>query len=68
MKLRRLTGLAKEAVENEIAELTKLVEELTAILADEQKILDIIKKEMLEIKDKFNDERRTVINLVHILK
>ena len=63
MKLRRLTGLAKEAVENEIAELTKLVEELTAILADEQKILDIIKKEMLEIKEKYNDERRTVIDM-----
>jgi len=66
MKLRRLTGLAKEAVENEIAELTKLVEELTAILADEQKILDIIKKEMLEIKDKYNDERRTVIDMTAI--
>ena len=66
MKLRRLTGLAKEAVENEIAELTKLVEELTAILADEQKILDIIKKEMLEIKDKYNDERRTVIDMTAV--
>ena len=66
MKLRRLTGLAKEAVENEIAELTKLVEELTAILADEQKILDIIKKEMLEIKDKYNDDRRTVIDMTAI--
>ena len=66
MKLRRLTGLAKEAVENEIAELTKLVEELTAILADEQKILDIIKKEMLEIKEKYNDERRTVIDMTAV--
>jgi len=66
MKLRRLTGLAKEAVENEIAELTKLIEELTSILADEQKILDIIKKEMLEIKDKYNDDRRTVIDMTAI--
>ena len=66
MKLRRLTGLAKEAVENEIAEHTKLVEELTAILADEQKILDIIKKEMLEIKEKYNDERRTVIDMTAV--
>ena len=66
MKLRRLTGLAKEAVENENAELTKLVEELTAILADEQKILNIIKKEMLEIKEKYNDERRTVIDMTAV--
>ena len=66
MKLRRLTGLAKETVENEIAELTKLIEELTEILASEQKILEIIKKEMLEIKEKYNDERRTVIDMTAI--
>ena len=66
MKLRRLTGLAKEAVENEILELTKLVEELTAVLADEQKILNIIKNEMLEIKEKYEDDRKTIIDMTAI--
>ncbi|MBQ9833690.1 MAG: DNA gyrase subunit A [Bacilli bacterium] len=66
MKLRRLTGLAKETVENEIDELTKLVAELTEILASEEKILNIIKTEMLEIKAKYADERKTDIDMTAI--
>ena len=66
MKLKRLTGLAKEAIENEIAELEKLVNELKEILSSEQKILQIIKNEMLEIKNKFSDERRTLIDMTAV--
>lgn len=66
MKLKRLTGLAKEAIENEIAELEKLVNELKDILSSEQKILQIIKNEMLEIKNKFSDERRTLIDMTAV--
>ena len=66
MKLRRLTGLERNKVENELAELLKLIDELNAILADEQKVYDVIKKEMLEIKDKYADERRTDIDMTAI--
>ena len=61
MQLRRLTGLEREAIENELAELLKLIGELEAILADENKILEIIKTELLEMKDKYGDERRSKI-------
>lgn len=59
MQLRTLTGLERDKIESELAELMKLISELEAILADEQKILDIVKKEMIELKEKYGDERRT---------
>lgn len=61
MQLRRLTGLEREAVENELRELLKLIARLEAILADEQEILSIIKTELLEMKEKYGDERRSKI-------
>lgn len=63
MKLRRLTGLEKEKILSEIDELLKLVAELEEILASESKILEVIKKEMLEIKAKYADDRRTKIDM-----
>ncbi|HEU4914089.1 MAG TPA: DNA gyrase subunit A [Candidatus Saccharimonadales bacterium] len=59
MQLRTLTGLERDKIESELAELMKLIGKLEAILADEQKILDIVKKEMIELKEKYGDERRT---------
>jgi DNA gyrase subunit A len=59
MQLRTLTGLERDKIESELAELMKLIGELEAILADEQKILDIVKQEMVELKEKYGDERRT---------
>ena len=66
MKLRRLTGLEKEKIENEINELLKLISELEEILSDENKILNVIKNELLEIKDKYADERKTHIDMTAI--
>ena len=66
MKLRRLTGLEREKIENELAELLKLIDELRAILASEEKVLAIIKEELLEIKNKYADERRTDIDMTAI--
>ncbi len=66
MKLRRLTGLEREKVENELAELLARIAELKEILASEEKILNIIKQELLEIKEKYNDERRTSIDMTAI--
>ncbi len=66
MKLRRLTGLERDKIEEELAELLKEIEELKAILASEQKILDVIKNELLEIKNKYSDERRTIIDMTTI--
>ncbi|MEH7548797.1 MULTISPECIES: DNA gyrase subunit A [Bacillaceae] len=61
MRLQRLTGLEREKIEEEFQNLMKLIAELKAILADEEKILDIIREELLEIKERFNDKRRTEI-------
>jgi len=61
MQLRRLTGLEREAIENELNELRALIGKLEAILADEKEILAIIKTELLEMKEKYGDERRTKI-------
>ncbi|MDQ0216602.1 DNA gyrase subunit A [Oikeobacillus pervagus] len=61
MRLQRLTGLEREKIEEEYQNLVKLIAELKAILADEEKILEIISEELLEIKERFNDERRTEI-------
>jgi len=61
MRLQRLTGLEREKIEEEYQELVKLIAELKAILADEEKVLHIIREELLEIKERFNDDRRTEI-------
>jgi len=61
MQLRKLTGLDRQAIENELAELLAKIAEYRAILADEQKILDIIKSELTEMKEKLGDARRTKI-------
>lgn len=66
MRLKRLTGMEKSKIEEEIAELLKLIHELEEILASEEKVDNIIKKEMLEIKEKYNDERRTYIDMTAI--
>lgn len=61
MKLRALTGLEREKIENELAELKKLIAWLESVLADEKKILAIIKEEILDIRKKYADARRTQI-------
>lgn len=61
MQLRKLTGLDRQEIENELNELHELIKKLEAILADEQEILNIIKTELLEMKDRYGDERRTKI-------
>lgn len=64
MKLRRLTGLERDKIEDEYKELMKQIEYLTSILESEEKLLGVIKDELLEIKNKYNDERRTHIEEV----
>ena len=66
LKLRRLTGLERDKIEQELAETLKLIEELKSILASRKKIDNIIKTEMLEIKEKYADERRTSIDMTAI--
>jgi DNA gyrase subunit A len=61
MQLRTLTGLQRQEIENELAELLKLIAGLEAILSDEKKILKIIRDEMLELKKSYGDERRTKV-------
>ncbi len=59
MQLRKLTGLDRQEIENELNELLALIKQLEEILADQQKILDIIKAELIEMKEKYGDERRS---------
>ncbi len=66
MKLRRLTGLEREKIENELQDLLKTIEELKEILSSDENILAVIKKELLEIKAKYADERRTNIDMTAI--
>ena len=66
MRLRRLTGLERDKIEAELAELLKEIDELRSILASEEKVLNIIKEEMTEIKNKYGDERRTKIDMTAI--
>lgn len=61
MQLRTLAGLERKKIEDELADLLNLIAELESILADEKKILKIIKDELLELKKQFGDERRTRI-------
>jgi DNA gyrase subunit A len=61
MRLRALTGLEREKIESEYAELQKKIAEYNRILSDRNVLLDVIKKEITEIRDKYGDERRTSI-------
>ena len=61
MRLRALTGLEREKLENEYAELMKKIADYKAILADRKLLLGVIKKEIIAIRDKYGDERRTQI-------
>jgi DNA gyrase subunit A len=61
MQLRTLAGLERKKIEDELVGLLKVIEQLQAVLADEKKILKIIKDELLEMKKQFGDERRTKI-------
>ena len=61
MRLRALTGLEREKIEGEFAELQKKIAEFKAILADRKLLLGVVKKEILVIRDKYGDERRTSI-------
>ena len=64
MKLKKLTGLEREKIEEEYQELIKQIEYLTSILESEEKLFSVIKDELIEIKNKYNDERRTHIEEV----
>lgn len=63
MRLQRLTGLEREKIESEYQELQKTIQRLKAILADEQKIRQVVREEISEIKEKFGDARRTQITI-----
>ncbi len=66
LKLRRLTGLEREKIESELADLLEKIKEYKEILASEARVLGIIKDELLEIKDRYADERRTHIDMTAI--
>ena len=66
LRLRRLTGLERDKIEQELEDILKLITELKEILASSEKIDEIIKKEMLEIKEKYGDDRRTAIDMTAI--
>lgn len=61
MRLQKLTGLEREKIENEHSELTKAIERYKEILSDEKEIYSIIKSEVIELKEKYADERKTEI-------
>ena len=61
MQLRRLQGLERDKIEEELKQLHELIKKLEAILADEKEILRVIKEELLALKDKYGDERRSKI-------
>ena len=65
MRLQRLTGLEILALRKEYAELLKTIAELEAILNDEKKLMNVIKKELRAVADQFGDDRRTTIEEVH---
>ena len=66
MKLRRLTGLERDKIENELSELLKLIAELKHILGSSERVFAIVKDELLEIKKKYADDRRTFIDMTAI--
>lgn len=61
MRLQRLTGLERQKIEEEYENLLKLIDELKTVLADEEELLKIIREELTEVKERYNDERRTEI-------
>ncbi len=61
MQLRRLQGLERDKIEDELKQLHELIKKLEAILASEQEILNVVKTELLAMKDKYGDERRSKI-------
>ncbi|MFH1368994.1 MAG: DNA gyrase subunit A [Elusimicrobiota bacterium] len=61
MKLQQLTNLERKKIEEEYLEIIKLIEKLKSILADSRKVLNIIKEELLQVREKYGDERRTKI-------
>ena len=63
LRLQRLTGLEREKIEEEYQETLKAIENFKAILADEQKILNIIKEELTAVKEKYGDDRRTKLTI-----
>jgi len=63
MRLRRLTGLEKEKIIEELEELMKLIEKLQEILSSEENILAVIKEELIEIKDRYAEPRKTIIDM-----
>ena len=66
MKLRRLTGLERDKIENELSELLKLIAELKDILGSSERVFAIVKDELLGIKKKYADDRRTFIDMTAI--
>ena len=66
LKLRRLTGLERNKIEEELQELLAKIQDYRAILASRDRILEIIKNELLEIKDKYGDDRRTKIDMTAV--
>ena len=66
MKLRRLTGLEREKIENELSDLLVQIAELKAILASDERVLGVIKEELLDIKERYGDERKTHIDMTAI--
>ncbi|MEK4563095.1 DNA gyrase subunit A [Alkalihalobacillus sp. FSL R5-0424] len=63
MRLQRLTGLERDKIEGEYNELQQRIAELKEILANEEKVLEIIREELTAVKDRYNDERRTIISM-----
>lgn len=63
MRLRRLTGLERDKIESEYNDLIAYIEELRAILADEEKLLQLVRDELIEVRERYGDERRTEIQL-----
>lgn len=66
LKLRRLTGLERSKIESELEDLLKLIAELKEILSSDANVLAVVRKELLEIKNKYGDERRTSIDMTAI--
>ena len=66
MRLKRLTGLERGKIESELSQLLEEIAELKSILASNEKVMNIIKEEMLEIKRKYGDERRTSIDMTAV--
>lgn len=63
MRLRRLTGLERDKIESEYNELIAYIEELKAILADEEKLLQLVRDELIDVRERYGDERKTEIQL-----